>query len=105
MLASQVEYLLETATAKPPVDSEVEAILTAMSKYAAESHKKGAAYEDGDAVCDRHEDIPFYRAREEYSEDDFLEMERSLKADGNGMMRAWAMVFSSIMTSHAYLHD
>ena len=105
MLASQVEYLLETATAKPPVDSEVEAILTAMSKYAAESQRKGTAYEDGGASCDRHEDIPFYQARDQYSEDDFWEMERSLKADVNGMMRAWAMVFSSIMTSHSYLHD
>jgi len=103
-LATQIEHLYETATTKKPSEQQVQAILGSMTEYAAESQTKGINSHSGGAHCDGWWNLDFYQNREEFTDEDWRRIEE-LEIDSNGMMRAWAMVFHSIMTSHAYMHD
>lgn len=103
-LATQIEYLYETATTKKPSEQQVQAILGSMTEYAAESQAKGDRNHSGGAHCDGWWNLDFYQNREDFTDEDWRRIEE-LETDSNGMMRAWAMVFHSIMTSHAYMHD
>ena len=103
-LATQIEYLYETATTKKPSEQQVQAILGSMTEYAAESQAKGNRSHSGGAHCDGWWNLDFYQNREEFTDEEWRRIEE-LEIDSNGMMRAWAMVFHSMMTSHAYMHD
>ena len=96
-LRRQMTSLLHSATAREPTEQQVELMIELLNTHAEEALTWGDRFFDGEGGCDTWAIWP----NEQISDAEWW-----LKyGDRTGMMRAWTMVISGLLTSYPYLHD
>jgi len=97
VLTRQMTTLLHNATAREPSASDVEALVDSLESYASLAQEWGRDFGSlREGGCDTWAIWPGEQSRAQ----DWLRYD-----DTDGMMRAWTMVISGLLTSYPYLHD
>ena len=93
----QMISLLHNATTREPTDQQVDMLIEMLNAHAEEALTWGDHFFEGEGSCDTWAMWP----NEQISDAEWW-----LKyQDQTGMMRAWTMVISGLLTSYPYLHD
>ena len=97
VLTRQMTTLLHNATAREPSTSDVEVLVDSLESYASLAQEWGRDFGSlREGGCDTWAIWPGEQSRAQ----DWLRYD-----DTDGMMRAWTMVISGLLTSYPYLHD
>ena len=96
-LTRQMTKVLHNATTRKPSIGDVDIMVDSLESYAALAQEWGRDFGSlREGGCDTWAIWPGQQSRAE----DWLRYD-----DTDGMMRAWTMVISGLLTSYPYLHD
>jgi hypothetical protein len=93
----QMTQLVHNATTRKPSDAEIDILVEALISHADLAKGWGNNFNNAEGGCQTWQIWP----DQQLSDSEWqLRLE-----DGDGMMRAWTMIVSGLLTSHSYLHD
>lgn len=96
-IKQQMTQLLHNATTRKPSDAEVEKLVEALHSYAKLAQGWGSDFNNVEGGC---------QTRQIWLDQQYSDSEWQLRfEDRDGMMRAWTMIISGLLTSYTYLHD
>ena len=88
---------MHNATTRKPSEAEIDILVEALISQADLAKGWGNSFNNAEGGCQTGQVWP---------DQQFSDSEWQLRLeDGDGMMRAWTMIVSGLLTSHSYLHD